>query len=262
MQASLALLGFVLAGVAAFLGAGAWVAAGAVLMIAPWPWTYLAIMPGVRKNADRVRAWQHSQRSIVSARVVQMKPQRHDARQCRRRRMRVGEAGLQGPGSPSSHLPPVPQRERVSWCQTTSQLFRGDLSKSVARKGMGAASMNCRAIASSRGLLATSRTIGCAMRCRAPARLRSTESSRRAAAMVATSEPLRTDGTTSNPEARDTRLRCWPPVRRALPHPRRRPIAPISSSASQSLTSSVCSCVFRCPVSSARISRLGAVITL
>ncbi len=45
MQASLALVGFVLAGVAALLGAGALVAAGAVLMIAPWPWTYLAIMP-------------------------------------------------------------------------------------------------------------------------------------------------------------------------------------------------------------------------
>jgi hypothetical protein len=45
MQASLALLGFVLAGAAALLGAGALVAAGAALMIAPWPWTYLAIMP-------------------------------------------------------------------------------------------------------------------------------------------------------------------------------------------------------------------------
>ena len=45
MQASLALLGFVLAAVAAFLGAGMLVAAGAGLIIAPWPWTYLAIMP-------------------------------------------------------------------------------------------------------------------------------------------------------------------------------------------------------------------------
>ncbi len=45
MQASLALAGFVLAGVAAFLGAGVLVATGAVFMIAPWPWTYLAIMP-------------------------------------------------------------------------------------------------------------------------------------------------------------------------------------------------------------------------
>jgi Domain of unknown function (DUF1772) len=45
MQSSLALVGFVLAAVAAFLGAGALVATGAALMIAPWPWTYLAIMP-------------------------------------------------------------------------------------------------------------------------------------------------------------------------------------------------------------------------
>lgn len=45
MQASLALVGFVLAGAAAFVGGGAVVATGALLMIAPWPWTYLAIMP-------------------------------------------------------------------------------------------------------------------------------------------------------------------------------------------------------------------------
>ena len=45
MQASLALVGFVLAGAAALLGGGAMVAAGALFMIAPWPWTYLAIMP-------------------------------------------------------------------------------------------------------------------------------------------------------------------------------------------------------------------------
>src|SRR6187402_719473 len=45
MQAPLALLGFALAAVAAFLGAGILVAVGAGLMIAPWPWTYLAIMP-------------------------------------------------------------------------------------------------------------------------------------------------------------------------------------------------------------------------
>jgi len=45
MQASLALVGFVLAGAAGVLGAGALVAAGAVLMIAPWPWTSLALMP-------------------------------------------------------------------------------------------------------------------------------------------------------------------------------------------------------------------------
>jgi len=45
MQSSMALLGFVLAAVAAFLGGGVLVALGAALMIAPWPWTYLAIMP-------------------------------------------------------------------------------------------------------------------------------------------------------------------------------------------------------------------------
>jgi hypothetical protein len=45
MQSSLALLGFVLAAVAAFLGAGTLVAVGAGLITAPWPWTYLAIMP-------------------------------------------------------------------------------------------------------------------------------------------------------------------------------------------------------------------------
>ena len=45
MQSSLALLGFILAGAAAFLGAGALVAMGAACLIAPWPWTYLAIMP-------------------------------------------------------------------------------------------------------------------------------------------------------------------------------------------------------------------------
>jgi hypothetical protein len=45
MQSSLALLGFALAAVAAFLGAGMLVAVGAGLIIAPWPWTYLAIMP-------------------------------------------------------------------------------------------------------------------------------------------------------------------------------------------------------------------------
>jgi hypothetical protein len=45
MQASLALVGFVLAAAAAWLGAGPFVALGAALIIAPWPWTYLAIMP-------------------------------------------------------------------------------------------------------------------------------------------------------------------------------------------------------------------------
>ena len=45
MQSSLALLGFVLAAAAAFLGGGLLVAVGAALIIAPWPWTYLAIMP-------------------------------------------------------------------------------------------------------------------------------------------------------------------------------------------------------------------------
>jgi hypothetical protein len=45
MQSTLALVGFVLAAVAALMGAGKVVALGAVLMIAPWPWTYLAIMP-------------------------------------------------------------------------------------------------------------------------------------------------------------------------------------------------------------------------
>ena len=39
-------------------------------------------------------------------------------------------------------------------------------------------------------------------------------------------------------------------------------LRPVSSSASQSLKSSTCSCVLRCPVSYARISRFGAVMTL
>ena len=34
-----------LAATAALLGAGTFVALGAALIIAPWPWTYLAIMP-------------------------------------------------------------------------------------------------------------------------------------------------------------------------------------------------------------------------
>ena len=42
MQSSLALLGFALAAAAAFLGAGLLVGIFAGLMIAPWPWTYLA----------------------------------------------------------------------------------------------------------------------------------------------------------------------------------------------------------------------------
>jgi Domain of unknown function (DUF1772) len=45
MQSTLALVGFVLAATAALLGAGTLVALGAALIIAPWPWTYLAIMP-------------------------------------------------------------------------------------------------------------------------------------------------------------------------------------------------------------------------
>ena len=45
MQATLALVGFVLAATAAFLGAGTLVALGAAFIIAPWPWTFLAIMP-------------------------------------------------------------------------------------------------------------------------------------------------------------------------------------------------------------------------
>jgi anthrone oxygenase-like protein len=44
MQSTLALLGFALAAVAAYVGAGVAAAVGAGLMIAPWPWTYLAIM--------------------------------------------------------------------------------------------------------------------------------------------------------------------------------------------------------------------------
>jgi hypothetical protein len=44
IQSSLAMIGFLLAAAAGFLGAGPMVIAGAVLMIAPWPWTYLAIM--------------------------------------------------------------------------------------------------------------------------------------------------------------------------------------------------------------------------
>jgi hypothetical protein len=44
MQSSMATVGFMLAAAAGFLGAGPFVIAGAVLMIAPWPWTYLAIM--------------------------------------------------------------------------------------------------------------------------------------------------------------------------------------------------------------------------
>lgn len=39
MQSTLALLGFVLAATSAWLGAGPFVALGAALMIAPWPWT-------------------------------------------------------------------------------------------------------------------------------------------------------------------------------------------------------------------------------
>jgi Anthrone oxygenase len=45
MQATLALVGLALAATAAFLGAGKLVALGAAFIIAPWPWTYLAIMP-------------------------------------------------------------------------------------------------------------------------------------------------------------------------------------------------------------------------
>ena len=45
MQSTLALVGFVLAATAAVLGAGTFVALGAAFIIAPWPWTYLAIMP-------------------------------------------------------------------------------------------------------------------------------------------------------------------------------------------------------------------------
>ena len=45
MQAPLALVGFVLAATAALLGAGTLVALGAAFIIAPWPWTYLALMP-------------------------------------------------------------------------------------------------------------------------------------------------------------------------------------------------------------------------
>ena len=45
MQSTLALVGFVLAAAAAWLGAGTLVALGAASIIAPWPWTYLAIMP-------------------------------------------------------------------------------------------------------------------------------------------------------------------------------------------------------------------------
>ena len=44
MHSTLALVGFVLAATAAWLGAGPLVALGAAFIIAPWPWTFIAIM--------------------------------------------------------------------------------------------------------------------------------------------------------------------------------------------------------------------------
>ena len=52
MQATLALVGFVLAATAAWLGAGTFVALGAALIIAPWPWTY---SPSCRSTSDSWR---------------------------------------------------------------------------------------------------------------------------------------------------------------------------------------------------------------
>jgi hypothetical protein len=64
MQSTLALIGFVLAAAAAWLGGGAFAGLGAALIIAPWPWTYLAIMPLNNRllamTADRVDPDLHS----------------------------------------------------------------------------------------------------------------------------------------------------------------------------------------------------------
>ncbi len=86
MQATLALVGFVLAATAAFLGAGTLVALGAAFIIAPWPWTFLAIMPLNKRllamtldEAELVptciRCLTVGTRCIVSARCSARRPQ-------------------------------------------------------------------------------------------------------------------------------------------------------------------------------------------
>ena len=86
MQATLALVGFVLAATAAFLGAGTLVALGAAFIIAPWPWTFLAIMPlnkrllamtvdEARLVPTCIRCLTVGTRCIVSARCSARRPQ-------------------------------------------------------------------------------------------------------------------------------------------------------------------------------------------
>lgn len=67
----------------------------------------------VRKNPERVRSRKDAQRSVVGTRIIEMKPQRDDARQCICRRMRVMNPALHRPRSPALDIATRSQRKRT-----------------------------------------------------------------------------------------------------------------------------------------------------
>ena len=153
----------------------------------------------VGQHAHRVRSGKHAQRSVVGVRIVVC------SRNATTRDSAVAGAwayvipALMDDGP----QPGMSRRSRrgsaVSWCHTTSQLLVDDLSNSVARNGTASGPTKRAAIVTSRESRASCWTSGTRIKCRAPARLRSSVECWSSVATVAASDRSRTLGTISKP---------------------------------------------------------------